>query len=246
MALFVIAQFPTILVQTAEETVAVIQPGLPRSFAWLDLSSPCSRLLRRAHHSSVLIAQAYACLSGLHLALPPPQSMLRDEMVGLQWRSTPQLKENLSKYGSTSKFRDFVHGAACQMGHNSRQCLFWTTDAFIFPGRLFPLLLKVSFGCQNNKKYRSFLREVLMTYKYQDLMMFLNYRTSQIMAKNHARQCRSCQHTRENLLRLMSAVMIIAIESRLHMIQHNSLPGCAHTLLKTECKINDLAKWKML
>ena len=84
MALFVTKQFPTILVRTSEETVTVIPPGLPRSFAWLDPSSPSCRLLGRAPHSMALtcIAHAYARLSGLHLALPPPQSMSGNKMVG--------------------------------------------------------------------------------------------------------------------------------------------------------------------
>ena len=126
MALFVTKQFPVILVQTSEETVAAIPPGLPRSFAWLDQSSPCCRLLGRARHSTTFIANAYVSLSGPHLALPPPQSTSENKTVGSQWSSPPQLKANLSKFGSTSKFGDFVHGAAWQMGHNSRQYPFQT------------------------------------------------------------------------------------------------------------------------
>ena len=161
MALFVTKQFPTILLRTSEEMVTAIPRGLPRSFAWLDMSSPCCRLLGRARHSTALIAHAYARLSGLYLALPPPQSMLGDKMVGSRWNSPPKLKRNLSTYGSTSKFRDFVHSAVWQMGHNSREYPFRTRGAFILPGRinscaqhrLFLPVPKSSFGCQNNKKY---------------------------------------------------------------------------------------------
>ena len=136
MALFVTKQFPAILVGTSKETVTAIPPVLPRSFAWLDPSSPCCRLLGRAHHSTTLIAHAYARLSGLHLALPPPQSMSGNKMVGLHWSSPPKLKGNLSKYGSTSKFGDFVHGSVWQIGHNSRQYPFRTRGAFILPGQI--------------------------------------------------------------------------------------------------------------
>ena len=161
MALFVTKQFPAILVQTSKGMVTTIPPGFPRSFAWLDLSSPCCRLLGRAHHSTALIAHAYARFSGLHLVLPPPKSMSGNKMVGSRWTSPPKLKGNLPKYGSTSKFGDFVHGAVWQMGHNSRQYPFRTRGAFILPGginscarhRLFPPVPKGTFGCQNNKKY---------------------------------------------------------------------------------------------
>ena len=75
-------QVPAILVRTSEEMVTAIPPGLPRSFAWLDPSCPCCGLLGRARHSTALIAHAYAYLSCLHLALPPPQSMSGNKMVG--------------------------------------------------------------------------------------------------------------------------------------------------------------------
>ena len=173
MALFVTKQFPAFLVRTSEEMVTAIPPGLPHSFAWVDLSSPCCRLLGRARHSTVLIAHAYTCLSGLHLALPLPRSMPGNKMVGLRWSSPPKLKANLSKYGSTVKFGDFVHGGVWQMGLNSSQYPFRTKGTFILPGRinpcaryrLFPPVPKGTFGCQNNKKYLSFLREVLRTYE---------------------------------------------------------------------------------
>ena len=48
MALFVTKQSPAILVRNSEETLAAILPGLPRSFAWLDASSPCCKPLGRA------------------------------------------------------------------------------------------------------------------------------------------------------------------------------------------------------
>ena len=173
MALFATKQFPAILMQTSEEMATTIPPGLPRSFAWLDLSSPCCRLLRRARHSTAHFAHAYARLSGLHWALPPLQSMSGNKMLGWRWSSPPKLKGNLSKYGNTSKFGDFIHGAVWQMGHNSRQYPFQTRVAFILPGWinscawhwLFPPVLKGTFGCQNNKKYLSFLWEVLRTYE---------------------------------------------------------------------------------
>ena len=128
MALFVTKQFPAILVwdprgnSRRHPTRALI----PRSFAWLDPSSPCCRLLGRSCHFTALIGHSYARLSGLHLALPPPQSISGNKMVGSRWSFLPELKGNLSKYGSTSKFRHFVHGMAWQMGHNSRHYLFRT------------------------------------------------------------------------------------------------------------------------
>ena len=160
MALFVTKQFPVILVRTSEEMVTAIPPGLPCSFAWLDPSSPCCRLLGRARHSTALTAHVYARLLGPHLALPPPQSMSGNKMVSSRWSSPPKLKGNLSKYGSTSKFGDFVYGAVWQMGHNSRQYPFRTRGTFILPGWInscarhrFPPVAKGTFGCQNNKKY---------------------------------------------------------------------------------------------
>ena len=75
--------------------VTAIPSGLPHSFAWLDLSSPCCRRLGKACHSTTLIAHAYARLSRLHLTLPPLQSMSGNKMVGLQSSFLPQLKAKI-------------------------------------------------------------------------------------------------------------------------------------------------------
>ena len=133
MALFVTKQFPTILVQTSEETVTAIPPGLPRSFAWFDPRSPCCRLVGRARHSTARIAHAHARLPGLHLALPPLHSMSKNKIVGSQWSSPPKLKGNLSKYRSTSKFGDLVHGAVCKWATTQDSTLYRPAVSSYFP-----------------------------------------------------------------------------------------------------------------
>ena len=64
--------FSAILVRTSEETVAVIPPRLPRSFAWLlHADGPPGR----ARQSTSFTGYGYVRHSGLSFALQPPQSM---------------------------------------------------------------------------------------------------------------------------------------------------------------------------
>ena len=74
---------------------------------------------------------------------------------------------------------------------------------------------------------------------YWNLMMSLNYLTGQIMAKKLAMQCRNCLLAHE-------ISPITAMESRLYMIKHNSLPVLLVFYRKENVKLLiSKAEWRM-
>ena len=151
-----------------------------------------------------------------------------NKIVGSLWSSLTQLNANLRKYGSTSKFRDFVHGAAWQMGHNSGQYPFRTWGVFILPGwinscaqhGLFPPVPKGTFGCQTTRSTSHFFE------KYWGLTSVLGLDDVPQLPDGSDRgfTVQKLPTRSWNLLQSMSAILILAMESRLYTVQHNSLP----------------------